>query len=261
MFSENKKWIITIIILVLLVLGLGGFIVYDKILKKEETRIIIDNKSVNITSFYDIEKEMALLDKTYNNPASSFYGDLYENRDVLAKEIEMPKIIYTAINGIVDNNAQNRVIKGSAVKNSIKRIFSKQVVYKPTAISVSKQLTISYDEKADTYTYTNNTTASTSDEGIKLYTTNTELKGSYALVKRKLFAYEYKKDESGTINKSVVIYKDKNKNTKIATLQLKDGELNEKEIIAKYGSRLSTYVYSFKEESQDNYRFYSIVKE
>ena len=45
------------------------------------------------------------------------------------------------------------------------------------------------------------------------------------------------------------------------TFHLKNGILNEEEIVGKFGYKLSTYSYKFIQNAADNYTFYSIERE
>ena len=53
--KSNKGFIITIIILIVIILGLGGFIAYDKFLKKEseEEKIVeVEDAELDLNTFY-----------------------------------------------------------------------------------------------------------------------------------------------------------------------------------------------------------------
>ena len=77
----NKKGnIIIIIILILLVLGLGGFIVYDKIINKPEEKneklTKINDVEINLNALYNVRDKMQLIDYTFDNSQSPYFGAL-----------------------------------------------------------------------------------------------------------------------------------------------------------------------------------------
>ena len=64
----------------------------------------------------------------------------------------------------------------------------------------------------------------------------------------------------GLFSNGKTVYYIKDKKTLITTVNLKNGSINEKEIIAKYSSKLNTYMYTFKEYNNTDYVLYSIEK-
>ena len=76
MIFEDKKILITIIVLVLMVLGLGGFIVYDKVLtKKEDSNPIITTigeKQIDLNALYQIGNTLDNFDKAFNDSNSAY---------------------------------------------------------------------------------------------------------------------------------------------------------------------------------------------
>ena len=82
--EENKKFIITIVILVFIILGLGGFIYYDKFYKtekEEKTITTIDNVDIDLNSFYLVGDTLEKFDKAFNDKNSTYFGYIYKDRD------------------------------------------------------------------------------------------------------------------------------------------------------------------------------------
>ena len=90
---------------------------------------------------------------------------------------------------------------------------------------------------------------------------STSLAEDSIIVKRKVFYVEYLNNASGTDITEAAIFTSSDKKTQVATIPLRNGVLNKKEVISKYSSKLNTYKYTFKQSSDGNYTFYSIEKE
>ena len=74
---ENKKIIITIVILVLIILGLSGFIYYDKFYKTEEekaTITTIDNVDIDLNVMYQVGDILTKFDDTFNDNNSNYFS-------------------------------------------------------------------------------------------------------------------------------------------------------------------------------------------
>ena len=78
----NKKAIITIIILVLLVLGLGGYLAYDKIYLKffdeESAKTTINDVTLDVNDLFDIGTVLNKIDNAYGDSNSTYFGYIYE---------------------------------------------------------------------------------------------------------------------------------------------------------------------------------------
>ena len=72
------------------------------------------------------------------------------------------------------------------------------------------------------------------------------------IVTRKIFYVEYNGNEA-------TIYKSSAKE-KIGTVTLSNDEVDASEVVAKYGSKLNTYDYTFIADKSDSYTFYRIEK-
>lgn len=260
MYIESKKMLIAIIVLSVIILALGGFITYDKFLKKEEkTRTIINDVSIDLTQFFNIGTILEKMDKAFNNDASIYYGTIYEKNAFKLEKLNKNAAIYVAIDGNTDSSIKTQKISGKKVKSDFEKMFSKELVYTPSSVAAGQNYTITYDKETDTYVYNNSVVPEKRMEEIMIINTNTEIKESYIKVKRKMFYIVYDIDANGTYT-SATIYKKANKSGNIGKVSLSRGSINEDEVIEKYGSKLNTFVYTFKEEKTDQYRLYSIEK-
>ena len=97
---------------------------------------------------------------------------------------------------------------------------------------------------------------------LKLYQLDlnikTVLSGDIIELTRKVFYGEYV-GENDTATK-IVMYKDASKQRKIGELPLKNGMINQSEIIAKYSSKINTYIYTFQLRKGSDYSFVKIEK-
>ena len=76
---ENKKpVIITIVLLVLVILGLSGYIIYDKLLVNkiddEPTTVTIGDVEIRPEAFYQIYNTLTKFDRAFNYEDSNFFG-------------------------------------------------------------------------------------------------------------------------------------------------------------------------------------------
>ena len=82
---ENKKFVVTIVILIIIILGLGGFIALDKFVinkKDDDTITQIGDEEINLNAFTHIYNTISTLNKAYNDPKSIYFGYLYSKREI-----------------------------------------------------------------------------------------------------------------------------------------------------------------------------------
>ena len=254
---ENKKTIILIVFLVLIILGLGGYIAYDFIKEKEEESnpiTVIDKVSIDLNSLYQIGNTLNSFDNAFNNPNSKYFGYIYNSKKILAKNFDQGAALFSAMyNDLAASNTQ-QVLMGIQVKSKFEKIFGKNLKYASTSID-GGNYQITYNADNDTYSYvapTNNNFYST---GYITKNIQTSLETDKIIVTRKIIYVEYDTNSS-----KAILYKDSSKGNKLGELSLRNGELSLNEVIAKYGSRLNTFELTFNESNDNDYNFYQIEK-
>ena len=80
---ENKKPTILIVLLILIVLGLSGYIVYDKFFTKEEEEkqyiTVINDVSIDVNKLYKVGETLNTFDKAFGTNDTTYFGYLYKN--------------------------------------------------------------------------------------------------------------------------------------------------------------------------------------
>ncbi|MBR2832910.1 MAG: hypothetical protein IKE75_00460 [Bacilli bacterium] len=127
---ENKSTgkTVAIIILLLAVLGLGGYIIYDKVLNKENTETTGKSKIENITTENTMSKEEALEigKENYEYIRNGLYMCGYKQLTLSQEGIEGNKINAQVSNGITD--FYHEILNIDSVKNKLStNVFDKYV--------------------------------------------------------------------------------------------------------------------------------------
>lgn len=260
----DKKAVVAIVILSVIILGLGGFIVADKFLlnKKEEAEITkIGDVDIDLNVFSQIDETLDKLDKAYNKGSSKFFGYLYSKNKLTVDKFDKEAALYLALNSRLIGTNTPQDIPGALVKADFERIFSKSLKYNPASVNIASGYDIVYDSTSDKYSY-NLPVANNiySPEYIEK-SISTSLEDDSVIIKRKVFYVEYEIDPAKNIATKAYVYTSHDKSKLVATLELKNNVVNPKEVIGKYGSKLSTYKYTFQSKSVDEYTLYSIEKE
>ena len=257
-YMENKKgFVITIIILVLLLLGTVGYIVYDKyFVKVEEEKeyiTVINDVSIDINKLYKVGEILNKLDKAFSINDSTYFGYIYNNKKLEVKDFDKNAAIYASIYSDLVRSNTEQTISNDIVKNKYESIFGKLLDYKPSSLELGENIKVEYDETNQTYKYTASIT--NNDHNSEYLTRNikTRLKDDLVIITRKVFYVEY----SGT---NAIIYTDSTRTSSVGTVKLKNGEVSLQEVTGKYGSKLNTYEYTFKLGSDDEYSLYKIER-
>lgn len=257
----NKKFIITIVILILIILGLAGFIYYDKFYKKTEekaTLTTVDDINLDLSTLYKIGDILNRFDAAFSDSNSTYFGYIYKDK-LYAKDFDKKVALYGVIyNDLLKNNSDN-ILLGENVKRSFENIFGNNLSYNPIDISDGKNINVTYIAASDRYNYTINSINNIYLPKYMEKTISTSVTTDSIIVKRKVFYVEY--NTSGTETASANIYTDSSKSNNIGTINLRNGILFLDEVIAKYSSKVNTYIYTFKQSSDGDYYFYSIEKD
>ena len=256
--TDNKKpLVITIIVLIIIILALGGFIAVDKLVlnkKEEETLTTIDDVEINLNAMYQISESLNRLDHTFNDPKSNFFGYIYREKKLEAKRFDPLAALFLAMHDDMIPSNTNQFIVGEKVKNNFERIFGKAIKYSPSTINAGDTYQIIYDQATNRYSYVLPVLNPNYQSGLVSYTIRTTLKDGNVIVERKVFYVEYSNETTANI------YKKSDKAQLLGTLNLKKGILNPEEVVGKYGSKITTYEYTFKQNTADNYTFDSIKR-
>ena len=256
---ENKKpFIITIIILIIIILGLGGYIAYDYLVKdKENEKVItvVNNVSINLNSFYQVSKTLDYFDTAFNNPGSDYYGYIYNSKRLEARKFDSKAAMYAAIADEMIASNTKQTIPSDRVKGNLESMFGDTVKYIPETISLDSTIKVNFDKSVEMFSYTLPTKNTNYKNGYVTENIKTVLENDYIIITRKVFYIEYNDPNNAS---SATIYTNANKNNKIGTVSVKNGKVNTKELLGKYSSRLATYEYKFIKNSLEDYTFYEI---
>lgn len=261
---ENKKFIVTIIFLIIIIAGLGGFIAVDKLVlnkkEQEEKTTQVGDVEVNLTVFEHINDTLTLFNKAFNDSNSKFFGYLYTKREINASNFDKSAAIYVSMyNNFITTNTPI-IIPGGIVKTNYKNIFGKNASYTPLSVEIGNNYAIAYDKSTDNYSYVYPTINNVYSPKYIEVTTKTSLESDKIVVERKVFYVEYVIPADNSQVTKANIYTSNDKSNLIKTVELKDNSINVNEIIAKYSSKFTNYTYTFKQTSSNRYDFYSIEK-
>lgn len=259
---EYKKFIIAIVVLSVLLLGTTGFIVFDKFIKKQDESIktVIDGMEVDLNIFHKIGDTLNDLDNAFNDPSNDYFGYIYGNGNVMIEKLDPNIAAYAAIYNEIVKTGTNQVITAALVKNNMNNMFGKYVKYKADPIKWKGEVAIPYNKDLDSYSQQLPFVNPIKDPSFFAAEVSTAIGHEEIIIKRKSYYVEYELDEAGTTRTKALIYTDKSKKNLVTTMSLRNGVINEKEVIAKYSSKLNTYIYTFKEYNDTDYVLYSIEK-
>jgi len=177
----EKKNSILVVLLSLIILGLCSFLVYDKVIKKEEKKEVIKQEEPEVVEVLSVDNEQTkeLYDKVslipfVNVKAYSNIWTYYFSRDkVLASEMDDKIKIFLGLRNIDESNIESKtgdIIEGvptsygmvdaTKVKESIENIFGKDVKYKNQSLNETNDKNpewefATYNEKDNKYTKIN----------------------------------------------------------------------------------------------------------
>ena len=255
---ENKKgFVITIIILILLLLGTSGYIVYDKFFTKVEEEkeyiTVINDVSIDVNKLYKVGNILNAFDKTFAINDSKYFGYIYNVKILEARDFDKKIATYVSIYPEIIKSNTEQTISNAKIKNRYEYIFGKLLEYNPGSLDVGENIKIEYDETNKEYKYIAAITNNDHKNEYLAKNIKTKLKDDSVVITRKIVYAEY-------TDSKATIYTDSTKNTKLGIVKLQDGEVSLEEVIGKYGSKLNTYEITFKLGSDDEYNFYKIER-
>ena len=248
---NKKPYILTIVVLLIVSIGLGAYLVYDKFLMKQEENVetVIDNVSIDLNALYKVGDTLNNFDNAFNKNDSKYFEYLYKSDKINVKDFDMGAALFTSVKSDLIASNSNQTILGGRIKNNFTKMFGTNIKYTPGNIDAGDKYKINYNETTKTYSYTLQATNERKPEYL-LKNTKTKLEDDKIIITRKLFYVEY----SGN---NAIIYKTSAKE-KVGEVELHNDEVDVGEVIGKYGSRLKTYNYTFIENKADDYTFYRI---
>ena len=255
---DNKKGnIVIIIILILLVLGLEGFIIYDKIINKAEEKneklTKINDVEINLNVLYNIRDKMQLLDYAFDNPQSPYFGTLNNIKKIEASKIDIGLALYLSLLPEMKENKILAYVPEEIIKNNFKKLFNDQLTYNVSVINANNFYAFDYNQSTGLYAYYTNLSF---DRNLAKYISlneKTEIKSDEIIVTQKKVFIEYTNISPKSLATSINLYYDNSKAKNIGKLTLKNGIISEKELLSKFGSKMKTYQYTFKEKNETEY--------
>lgn len=258
---NRTPYIITIVVLVVIALVLGGFIGYDKFVKKDtETKVVteIDNVSIDLNVFYQISNTLERFDKAFNDQSSNYFGYPYKTKSLAIKDFDIKAAIYASVASDLIKTNTNRIIPDSQVKGNFESMFGKDYIkYKADSVDAGN-VKLVYDTSSSSYSYIMPIDPKVYTSGYITENYNTALEEDKVIVTRKVFYVDY--PETSAVATSATIYKNSNKLEKLGQVSLKGGTANIKEVMSKYASKLDTYDFTFIANTKENYTLYKIER-
>ena len=254
--EDNKPLIIIIVLLVLITLGLGGFIVYDKFLNQKEieetTTTTIENVELDLNALYTIGDILNKMDNTFNYQDSNAFAYIYNQKSLEATSFDYNTALFLAMHDDLIPSGILQGLYGSKVKNNLKKIFGSQITYEPQDIDAGDNYKIEHDGQPDgNYTYVVRKVTNIYSPGYMAINMKTKVEEESIIVTRKILYVEY-------ASNNATIYTNANKQQTLGTVALRNGELSSKEVISKFASKLSTYNYTFIKDKNEEYIFNKI---
>ena len=107
---DNKKpFIITIIIMTVIILGLGAYVVIDRLKEKEEQEkktSIINETEIDLNAFYQVSDTLRRFDDAFNTYNSNYLGYIYNSKRIYASKFDGGAAIYASmISDLLDNGS------------------------------------------------------------------------------------------------------------------------------------------------------------
>ena len=259
--KSNKGFIITIIILIVIILGLGGFIAYDKFLKKEseEEKIVeVEDAELDLNTFYQVGDILNQFDQAFSDTSSTFFGYPYRAKKLTAKNFDMSAAIYLSSYSLLTKNGVHTLLKESKVEDNFTKIFGNNLKYVGSEVVAGDNYHILYDGTAKIYGAALQPEVKNRLISYNTINTKTNVTENGISIIRKVYYVEYESPDNGVTVTRAYIYSDNSKQQLIAAMPLTNDTINEKELLGKYGSKLKTFKYTFSRKNEQTYNFYSI---
>lgn len=253
---DNKGVVITIAVLILIIIGLGGFIFYDKFYlpnKEDNTLTTIGENEIDLNSFSDIYDTLDKMDKAFNNTNSTFCGYPYSQKKLEMESFKPDAALFMALYSEMNHTGGLHYVAEGKLKNNFERIFGKSIEFNPALpIEAGDNYKFAYDESKKLYAYIALPSVLYAPR-YEVYNVKTVLEDGNVIVTRKVFYVEYVSVDGGATYSKAELYNNQAKQNKIGELKLNDGFLSNKEVIAKFGSSCLTFNYYFTQRDDMTY--------
>lgn len=256
-----KKAVILIVILILVVLGLGGYIAYDKLYVEKSSNSVITQlgeRDIDLNVFKKIDDTIYKLDQTFNDSNTSYFGYLFNQKELKVTKFDQKAAILMSMYNYINYSEEEQIIHNGVVKREFKNIFDNNLTYKEQDVEAGDKLDIKYNPTTNVYTYKYSAKKDIYAPTYIEKNVSTTLETESIVVKRKIFYVEYEKNDTTT---TAYIYQTKDKNKLIAKMDLKDNVINPDEVVGKYGYKLLSYKYIFEEKTVNEYLLKTIVRD
>lgn len=267
--KKNTGLIIVIVILLIAVLGLGGYLVYDKVINKTNEPNVEENNDVQSGNQI---KEISINDKLITSlkyPMDNFDYIVYKERwdyknitvNDLSRDSMMLNASYISQPIIRDKGEEESIVYlASSIESSFKSVYGPDINYYNGDLNefyCGDRKIYKYKESNDTYVGDINCGGDSLDNIDRISKTYKALKDD-----SNIYVYQYvrsiliePKDENDLDKGSIVYLLDHNDNKTTTTFEVK----NYKNEIYKMmdEGKVDTYKWTFKKQSDGNYYFYS----
>lgn len=254
---DDRKSMTVIVVLVLLVLGLGGFLVYDKVIlprQKENNETTLNNVSIDLNAFYEIGEILDRMDRAFHPSDSNYVGYLYKSSKKKASEFEADAAIFASIRKDLRGTQEVLFLPEGQIKKNFEKIFGNNLKYVPSNV-LSGEYRVDYNKDNSYYAYLAPTKVSAFQPQYMARNMKTVLEEDKVLVTRKVFYVEYTDLNAVGIPAKANIHYDSSKGILVGSLNLKNGVVDTYEVVSKFGSKLKTYQYTFQDKGDNEYRF------
>ena len=200
----NKKVIITIVILVLLVIGLGGYIAYDKIylnyFNEESAKTTINEVTLDVNDLFEVGKVLEKLDNAYGDNNSTYFGYLYDLKKRVNKVSELGKdeLTYAAIHDEIIFSGTEQKLPAAKVKNNMNEMFGSNTKYNEATITAGTSYIFNYDDVTKSYIYAIPAPTTIYSPTYIVRNISTSVEDGKIIITRKAFYVEYEQSGDGT---------------------------------------------------------------
>lgn len=272
MTKKGAGFLIIIVALLVVIFGLGGYILYDKVLsdgskddieekeKKEEKEVLLNDNAVK----EQLSKSISILEGTelYADEGTSgyyFHGDIYK-KGIKASDMSYAQKLHSVLKSVYNNNEYfisdsselpTRSANGEKVDNLYKSVFGETTKHDDTVVGTCPKF--NYDNGDKKY-HAQGACGGTSQCGMVTYNNKYTVKGDNYYVYTNVGASCAVMDGSAQTGRK--IYTDY-EHTKAYEGEIED---NGKFITEKNHDKFSEYKYTFIKTKDGDYKFVSVEK-
>lgn len=121
--KKDNYWIVTVIVLAMIILGMGGYITYDKVIKPSEPEKVVESESESIKETLDDNTINTLLNMLILDGEISLYG----NEKINSEENNKDFITYNLFSYMKDNNIKYNLPYGGGLDDGHMNISKEEV--------------------------------------------------------------------------------------------------------------------------------------